>query len=74
MFTDGDGIGGSETSVGSVTGDECALACIEKRKTDKTINGVTILKSGKAGCWCEKGMKSKEASSKYRSCFLPSGM
>ena len=71
MFVPGDGGGGSEKRIGEQTGNNCIAACISLKKKDNKINGVTIRRNGKAGCWCEYGM-TKVAGNKnvYKTCFL----
>ena len=66
----GDGAGGSEVKIGDQTGQECINACKERKKTDATINGVTIRKDGNNGCWCEKKMSYVTGSSRYKTCYL----
>ena len=40
------------------------------KQSDSRINGVTVRKDGKAGCWCEIGMRSVSTSVLYKTCFL----
>lgn len=71
IFLDGDGSGGTEKKIGNQKGEECVKACLELRKSDPFINGVTIYKSGKPGCWCELNMTGRDARGKtYKSCFF----
>ena len=68
---DGDGDGGTEVSVSGVKGKACIDACLEKKKTDASINGVTMWKADQDGCWCERNMNTIDTSkSTYRACFL----
>ena len=69
-----DGGGESEKKIGMQTGDDCVNACVEEKKKDKTINGVTILQNGNDGCWCEKSMNKFATSSTYKTCLLRSGI
>ena len=70
-FYTGDGTGGREQKVGNQKGNACIDICLEKRKTDKTINGVTVLAdTSKGGCWCEKMMTGRDSVTKYKSCFI----
>ena len=70
-FSIGDGVGKSEVKIGTQRGISCIDACMEKRKTDPTINGVTVWSdTTKGGCWCERLMKSKNTNKAYKSCFL----
>ena len=57
-FHTGDGIGGSEIKVGNEKGSSCIDICLERKKTDETINGVTVFTdTSKGGCWCERNMR-----------------
>ena len=69
-FEPGDGTGGVEVKVGSQTGSECVKACLQARETDNSINGVTVYKDQRAGCWCEKSMTDVRANSVFKTCFL----
>ena len=51
----GDGVGGAELNIGNRTSPQAYIdACVNKKKADTEINGVTITPSGKASCYCEK--------------------
>ena len=55
----GHGTGGSEVKISdSLTGQFCIDACKTRKNTDPSINGVTVRRNGKGGCWCERNMKS----------------
>ena len=69
-FVSGDGSGGSERKIGTQKGAECIKACIELRKTDTSINGVTVVADNRPGCWCEKSMTGVSSSGTYKTCFL----
>ena len=69
----GVGSGNSEKRIGDQTGDDCARACMTEKKTDDTINGVTIKKDGSAGCWCEIGIKRTVPSDIYNTCIFKPG-
>ena len=69
-FVSGDGAGGTETKIGVQTGNDCIKACVELRKKDKSINGVTVRQDNSGGCWCEKSMDEVSTSSTYKTCFL----
>ena len=57
--------------MGGQTGDECIRACVELRKTDGSVNGVTVHANNEPGCWCEKGMiRVNVLNPKYKTCFL----
>ena len=67
----GDGQGASEVKVGLQTGLECVKACIERRNSDPTINGVTVKNDNSEGCWCEREMNNIEATDTiYKACYL----
>ena len=69
-FSNGDGSGGSEEKIGLQKGNACVKACIERKRKDDTINGVTVYQGNKRGCWCEKRMTSVKGSSVYKTCLL----
>ena len=66
----GDGVGGTEVKIGKQTGAACMTACLKRRHTDKSINGITLFGNDKPGCWCEKGMKKVGGRKIYKTCFL----
>merc|ERR1712080_201038 len=70
-FVTGDGTGGTDEKISSIlSGIECVAACVDKKKQDNRINGVTI-RNGRPGCWCEKSMSGvATGSSAFRTCFL----
>lgn len=70
-FQLGDGTGTKEVKIGTQRGRQCIDACIDKRRTDSSINGVTMLSSGAGGCWCEKNMSGRNTNRSYKSCYLP---
>ena len=70
VLKSGDGKGGSETRVGSQTGSACVSLCREAQKINKRINGATMRKDGKPGCYCELGMTRIASSSTYKTCFI----
>ena len=49
---------------------------MEKRKTNPTLNGVTIGVGGRndGKCYCEYNLKHLVADSRYKSCMLVPGM
>ena len=70
-FVAGDGVGGTEIKISTtLTGERCVKECMSKMKNDKEINGVTIRKDGKPGCWCEKKMNRVSKSSTYKTCLI----
>ena len=69
-FYPGDGVGGTEFKVGMQTDSQCVDACLAKKKTDDSINGVTILSNNKPGCWCERSMRGRNYNPDYKSCFI----
>ena len=75
-FILGDGIGGTEKKISnSLKGEACVAACLERKKWDLDINGVTVLQNGEGGCWCEIKMTSTSYSKKYKTCLLlPEGV
>jgi len=66
-FKTGDGIGGKETYVGVKSPEECINICLEKKKTNPYINGVTVSKRYNL-CYCEEKMVGRNAVSYYKSC------
>ena len=52
------------------TGSECIDACLAKKKTDDSINGVSIYADNRPGCWCEQNMNAIADNSFYKSCFI----
>ena len=71
ILQDGDGDGGTEESVSGKKGQACIDACLEKKKTDSSINGITMYRDDKDGCWCERNMKTILTERKtYRTCFI----
>ena len=71
IFTTGDGAGGTEFPLTPLTGSACVEACVRQKKTDATINGVTIYSDGRKGCWCEQNMRSiNSASTRFNTCFI----
>ena len=70
----GDGIGGTEQSIGSYTLNDCIMNCLIKRETEKPeINGVTrpasVPLDEPTTCYCESGMTGRSGTS-FKSCFL----
>ena len=63
----GDGLSSDEIGV---TGNVCANTCMELKKTDSSINGVSVYSNGDRGCWCMKKMTKRNTDSEYKSCFL----
>ena len=51
-------------------GKSCVEACIVRKKKIESINGVTVFKDGRQGCWCEVGMTHVVESQQYNTCFL----
>ena len=68
----GDGAGGTEEEISKQTGDACVKACVEQKRNEDSINGVTVRKDGGGSCFCEKGMNRIPASgsSTYKTCYL----
>ena len=70
-FVRGGGVGGTEQNIGSRPSPQaCIDACVNKKKTDPEINGVTITPSGKGSCYCEKKMKKSNNSPSWKTCQL----
>jgi len=67
-FKTGDGIGGKETYVGIKSPAECINICLEKKKTNAYINGVTVSNSNNNLCYCEEKMVGRNALSRWKSC------
>ena len=73
-LTDGDGEGASETKVSTeITGEACIQKCIEHKKTEPSVNGVTVNRDGTGGCWCELGMTNIYNDQRFQTCFLERG-
>jgi hypothetical protein len=71
VFTIGDGHNaGPEMRIGDHTGEDCVNACIDRRETDPTINGVTVRNDGSTGCFCEKKMAYVLTDSRFKTCYL----
>ena len=73
----GDGAGGSEVKISNtLAGTACMKACMKRRIKDKTINGITVLRNGKGGCWCERKMNKVSKTARYvkmyKTCLLGS--
>ena len=71
----GDGVhpdGDLETSHPNVKGRDCVRHCWNKKKTNGSINGVTVLSNMSSnGCWCEHPMNSiNTGNTRYKSCFF----
>ena len=43
------------------------------KKTDSSINGVTIRSDNNGGCWCEKNMHGVSGGGQFKTCFLKDG-
>ena len=57
--------------VGALTGKKCIDKCFEKKKTDPSINGVSIkLMEKERECFCEKHMIGHDDNAEFHSCFL----
>jgi len=74
-FVMGDGTGGSEKYIGSMTPNECIKTCAINRKQDKDINGCTISSAtpaadGKVSCYCEKKMTGPNTSTSWKTCKM----
>merc|ERR1711962_935850 len=78
-YVKGDGAGGSEVKISNtLAGTACIKACMKRKITDKTINGVTVFQNGKGGCWCERKMNKVGKSARYlrtyKTCLFGAGM
>ena len=70
-FVKGDGVGGTEQNIGNKPSPQaCIDACVNKKKTNPEINGVTITPTGKGSCYCEKKMKNSNNSPSWKTCQL----
>jgi len=68
-FKTGDGIGGKEIYVeGIKSPEECINICLEKKKTNAYINGVTVSNSNNKKCYCEEKMIGRNTASSWKSC------
>ncbi|XP_057292942.1 uncharacterized protein LOC130621632 [Hydractinia symbiolongicarpus] len=67
----GDGVGSGEISIG-IKGSlkECIDACLDLKDEFPDVNGVTILSSGVAECFCERGQTGRNSSPRWRNCLL----
>ena len=65
-FNAGVGVGNSEVRIGDQTGGACAVACMSRKKSDVTINGVTVRMDGNPGCWCQMGLQNERDSNIYK--------
>lgn len=62
------------TYIGGYDETNCLYACIERRKSDKSINGVGVhANSAIEGCWCLRDMPSRNEQTAYKSCVLEGG-
>ena len=70
-FVRGNGVGGTEQNIGSKpTPQACIDACVNKKKTDTEINGVTMTLSRKGSCYCERKMVKLKDSLFWKTCQL----
>lgn len=70
-FASGEGSGRSDWNIGTrISVTECVMDCVERRKYNPEINGVSVPTSGRVTCYCEKGMRNRTSSSFWKSCFL----
>ena len=69
-FLTGDSEGGDFVEVEGKTGEECVRACIEMKKTNSLINGVSISSDGTSGCWCDIEMTGVDGDEDFKSCVL----
>ena len=64
----GDAISSSEHKMaGPVTLEPCITACLEFKKSNPAINGITI---GRGGCFCEQNANAIYSRSNYKTCKL----
>ena len=74
---EGDGAGRSEIRIGPQSGTSCINACKVRQRVDNRINGVTVFKDNRRGCWCELKMtgihKGAGSVKYYKTCFLNKG-
>ena len=70
-FHTGDGIGRSAFKINGLGlgGSACVDACLERKKSDESINGVTV-STDTSKCFCEKGMYGRDSNTLLVSCFI----
>lgn len=70
-FVDGDGTGGGEKFIGTVSNPkECVDKCVQSRVTYPTINGVTVDSGTGRNCYCEFDMKGSNGAKSWKTCKL----
>jgi len=62
----GDGIGGTETHIGSASSDEECIAMVQAQCPE--ANGATLPTGGSGGCYCEFGMNGVNSNTVWKSC------
>ena len=68
----GDGIGGTEKRVGTVSGpEECLKKCKAYTHNGKKPNGASVYTKTGTVCYCEFGMN-KWSGTSYTTCLIPS--
>ncbi len=71
----GDGIGGTELSIGKFASKEdCYFACSMRKKNGKYANGATVDYKTGTNCYCEFGMTKRNKVLKWTSSFIIRGM
>ncbi len=67
----GDGIGGSEKRIGTVSSKEhCYALCSNTKKKGKYANGATVDVKTNTDCYCEYGMKDRDDNPKWISSYI----
>ena len=68
----GHGVGGINKRQPNMSQKKCFEHCIKKRKTNPSMNGVTVDTTGGNQCYCEYNMTSWNNDTTYKSCKIPS--
>ena len=51
-------------------GNRCVRTCMEKKRYNDKINGVTLNTNGRLGCWCATQMSGTDGDKAFKTCFL----
>ena len=67
----GDGQGGSEEHIGTVTNAaECVVKCYSRKRNGKFANGATIDSATQKSCYCEYGQTGRNSASNWKNTFI----
>ena len=76
-FDTGDGVvggGSSDIKISTkLAGSDCIEACKERKRADDSINGVSVFKDDRKGCWCWKNLVKLQQNAyyaRYKTCKL----